>query len=784
MSNVSGPISNLIGGVSQQPAPLRLATQCEYQHNFLPSVQDGLIRRPGTTHVAKLSSAAWDEASFIHPIIRGDAERYVTVVRSGDIYVYDLNTGEAKTVSKPNGTGYLSGTDFRAVTVADYTFIVNRATKAAMSASLSPMPAFFVVVTVKVNSPRSTYSITINGTERATNTTDGNGASSGTQGIAAVLRDALVASLGTGSWNFVLRGSSIKISRTDGAAFTCRCDDSNDGAYMSVIGPETQTFSRLPAWTFKDTFTRIIGDGTSAFDDYYVKYDADSLSDGSGTWKETIAQGIPYRIDAATMPHILVRESDGTFTFKRATWADRLVGDTDSAPEPSFIGRTINDIFLHSGRLGILAGGNVVLSRHGKVFDFWPQTVTQQLDTDRIDVAATTSKVTTLRNAIPFSKKSVLMFSDQTQFELTGGELLTPQTAAITQTTEYESLPKVKPVAAGRKVYFPIARGAYVGLREYSTDGSSEETERAPDVTSHVQKYIQGSALELQVAPNEDLLTVLAATDRTILYGYRYFFTESGEKVLSSWFTLQFGATILSHFYVGSILYLVINRYNETFLERLDLSAGTADTGSAFLYRMDRKIYETALTGATYAAGWTTFTLPFTVPTDALLTAIVRVGDPALAEGYKLTIDRPSTTTVRIQGNHTASKLCLGITFYSRYTFSPIYIRRQGSAQGSTISVTAGRLQIDRMKVQYARAGAFTIRVQLPGRDPFFYDMTAYDTGAYVVGGAALKDGEFSFPVRGRNTEAVIDLISDNPLPCHFTSAGWEGRYTTRSRGV
>jgi hypothetical protein len=53
------------------------------------------------------------------------------------------------------------------------------------------------------------------------------------------------------------------------------------------------------------------------------------------------------------------------FSVSNITWSGRTKGDTLSSPDPSFVGRTLNDIFFHKNRLGFLSGENVVLSEIG-----------------------------------------------------------------------------------------------------------------------------------------------------------------------------------------------------------------------------------------------------------------------------------------------------------------------------------------------------------------------------------------------------------------------------------
>ena len=51
---------------------------------------------------------------------------------------------------------------------------------------------------------------------------------------------------------------------------------------------------------------------------------------GDGTYVETIKPNINYELDYATMPHLLIRQPNGSFTFEQGNWGDRAVGDENS----------------------------------------------------------------------------------------------------------------------------------------------------------------------------------------------------------------------------------------------------------------------------------------------------------------------------------------------------------------------------------------------------------------------------------------------------------------------
>ena len=150
MSNVAYTIPNLIQGVSQQPDAQRDPSQAEIQINGMSSIAEGLRKRDSSRAVAKVSDSLFGDA-FIHTIQRDAAEKYISVIRTTAIDVFDLE-GTAKTVNiATDALKYLTdaGKDasenvtdarsqIRAVTIADYTFVLNTQRTTEMKADTAP----------------------------------------------------------------------------------------------------------------------------------------------------------------------------------------------------------------------------------------------------------------------------------------------------------------------------------------------------------------------------------------------------------------------------------------------------------------------------------------------------------------------------------------------------------------------------------------------------------------------------------------------------------------------
>ena len=124
-------VPNLAQGVSQQPDSLRYPGQCDEQINAWATVVEGLVKRPNTNFVSKVSTSS-GAGLFTHFVKRDEDNKYCVTVSLGGVGVIDLDSGNNISVATTSiATSYLSGissplADIRALTVADYTFLVNK----------------------------------------------------------------------------------------------------------------------------------------------------------------------------------------------------------------------------------------------------------------------------------------------------------------------------------------------------------------------------------------------------------------------------------------------------------------------------------------------------------------------------------------------------------------------------------------------------------------------------------------------------------------------------------
>ena len=781
MGMISSAIPNLVQGVSQQSPALRLSSQAELQENAFPSLVEGLQKRPPLEYVATMK-ATETSGSFTHLINRDVNERYFVFINaSNEISIYDLD-GTERTVTYPDGDTYLNSTnptaDFRAVTVADYTFIINSSQTVQMSPALSPIFPYTGLIAVKQGDYNQRYAVYLDGTIAADITTSASDQTqTRTDDIASRLASAI-----NGQANFTARadGSTVVINKTNNAEFDLATYDSIGDTALSATVGTVQRFDDLPNKAPDGYIAHVQGDQTNNFDDYYVKFVSDNGTQtisGEGTWIEWIKPNIQYELDYATMPHLLIRQPDGSFTFEQAQWGDRAVGDEISIPTPSFVGNKLTDIFFFQNRLGFLSGENVNMSRISEYFDFFSTTARTILDDDPIDVAASHTKVSSLKHAIPFDRK-LLLFSDQTQFIFKGGEFLSPKNTSITQTTEYEASTVAQPAAAGNVVYFPANRGGFTAIREYYVIDDTDRSD-ATDVTSHVAKYVPDGVYSMTASTSENALVCLTDGEQSNLYVYKYHYAGR-EKVQSAWFKYTFnGITILNAEFIESALYIVGNKGGSTVLFKLHFDAGRFDPDQEYVTRLDFRLTEDDVTMVYDAvADQTTITSPITL-TDPIV--VTRGSNHGTILG----------TSLVLSGDKTAETFYVGERYTMTYEFSEPTLK-EPTGTGGRVAITGGRLQIKHWLLRYQDSGDFTVKVE-PRHRPlteyglggtFDYTGRSIGGGANVLGSTTLASGDFRFPVMSKADRLRVFIESDSHLPCQFLSAEWEGNMHLRSRRV
>jgi hypothetical protein len=316
MSLLSQTVDNLLGGVSQLPDEQRQPNQVSAMTNVHLTPLFGARKRPPAEDLGLLSSSQTGySTAFIHSVNRSSTQRYTVAVVGGDLKVFDSLTGASQTVFFPNGKAYLTGTDFRAFTVGDHTFIVNKGVTVKQAGVYATSWVAEALIFIRQVDFSATYQVYLD-EENVQYVVPGETAAAGirinTDYVAQQLYKLLTAGgIGnkiTAKFDFTLMGSTIHVKRKDGSEFTGKCYDSLADKGMRFIKASVQAIEDLPAQARDGMVIRIEGDPGSTKDNYWVIHQKSSAGVGDGIWVETTEPSANLALDNTTMPWELVRQ--------------------------------------------------------------------------------------------------------------------------------------------------------------------------------------------------------------------------------------------------------------------------------------------------------------------------------------------------------------------------------------------------------------------------------------------------------------------------------------------
>jgi len=828
-SVVSQSIPNFLNGMSQQTPTQRGINQGEDQVNLQNGLVDGLSKRPPLDFVKTIdSSNIYSNKTKFWQIQRDADNQYIVALYNGGVKVFDLD-GNEKTVTIQSGSSYLTSTNprenFKLVNIADFTFLANTGITVAADSTTSAAKVEEFLIVCKLTNYGREYKVALKHPSMAQELEvvfqlpSGNDASTDSKfRDTNKITDILLFGQSSTHWDSNANGIGFNVRRTDNNAsvsttqglanysgftshftfeafdsviygkptdnnanYTISSSDGSGNTAMYAVRDEIQDFSKLPFYGKTGVILKITGEEGDTLSDYYVKF-----SGNSGVWNETIAPATSVGLDNSTMPHALVNNNNGTFTFKELDYTDRKCGDIETNANPTFVGKKINNLTFYKNRLGILSGENLVLTENASFFNYFSTTSTQVLDTDPIDIAASGTQVNTLKNSVGFNE-SLLLFSDTAQYKLdSSGETISPTTAMLNEVSSFEHDDKVSPVSAGKFAYFAQARTNNTAIREYFADDDTL-TNDGMDITVSVGNLIPTNCYQIISNTTEDNLIFLTSdtldsqtapysgtvstTNANTMYIYKYFF-DGGEKVQNAWSKWTFtGVKIIGGMSLESFIYLLVSEGTTTKLVKLDLR-NLKDTTIGHGVYIDLKA---SVTG-TYASSTdlTTFTSPYGAKTG--LIAVDR------ANGNNYTATNTSGSTYTIVGNHTA--LYCGVPYESKYRMSTQFVR-ENTGRG-LVAVTSGRYQIRNISFNFENSGFFQVEVTPNNRDTSTAIMNGYviGTATSIVGQPAIATGTLRVPVQCQNTEFTLDIKSSSHLPMYIAGAEVEGYYHNRARRI
>jgi hypothetical protein len=702
--------------------------------------------------------------------------------------LYNTEVGDCAITTVP-ANAYLKDAnpeDIEVLTLNDYTFVLNKGKTVAMDATTTAaLPHQAMVVLSIVGTGH--YQIKLDGTLRGTYNAGSGG------DVDAILND-LVGDIhnqtfGGKTYTAVRVGAGIYISCT--AAFTIEAVGGPSQDAMYAFQDTVSTVSVLPNQAKDGYVVKVVNSADIDVDDMWLEFNASSgATYGVGTWEETVGPGITYKFDPLTMPHQLVRQADGSFTYGPVTWDDRVIGDLTTNPNPSFVGSQIRHMFLYRNRFGFLSNETVTMSRAGDLFNFFNTTALTATDDDPIDISASTAKPVTLHYVRP-TAVGLILFGDTEQFLLsTDSDILSPKTAKINTMSSYEADPNIEAVSTGISTNFIAKTPLYTkvfNLGEISNDRpplAEELTYNIPElIPSTIDHFISSAAASIM-----SLGTIGSSTV------YQYRFLQLADQRVQSWYKWTLTGTLLDQFFDQSTYYAVVANGTKVDVQSYNLRQSsdegfltlpTGEKTDVFLDYWSINPYRTYNSGT----DTTRVFLPYEMVTGKTFVVVALGGyiggsntTSSQSVGAVLSPTVAGSTGAYyadIDGDYRGRDLIVGFQYEMSLELPTFYITKK---EGSYVSSDqTADLVLHRINVATGLSGPVTYEIDLTGIPTWENVVSTTLPNTYVLNNVNLSSGSVHIvPIYQRNRNTSIRIIGDTPFPVSLLDLTWEGKYSSR----
>ena len=482
-------------------------------------------------------------------------------------------------------------------------------------------------------------------------------------------------------------------------------------------------------------------------------------------------------------------------------WAQRTSGNKENNPGPTPFkdGRQsqIKTIAFFRNRLFMSSGDVIFSSRDGDFTDLWIGDPGIIVDTDPIDVAASSNQFTPITSMVPFNEYMFINTNADTQYELMGSQnQITPFTAQLQPMTFYSTAPLVDPMTLGNNIFFYDAERLYLYFGRGGTLATAQE------LSAHCPKYLPTSFGPTAVAAAQDTLMVVDAENTSDVYAYttRY---RGDQVVQNAFYRYEYeGADVQAMHSWDNYVYNVVSRNGSFFVERQLMRYDEPN-----IPRLDRKqriplffnVTLSSVRGGTNAvfdaaSSETTIRVPFVIePAD--LDEYQVVGTDGTA--YTLCGIRDTSTDdwtdVCVSGDLSgqAAEVYIGRKFTMSIQLSPQFLRDEQN------NPREGVLNLASMVTRHFETGNYDVVAQRRGRpvadiqsdyrarDTSLMDFTttfsAIRTDTFDDSNLGISNtnyqGELVSKIMGFSDKVDIYILSDYFTPVNITNLEIRGKF-------
>ena len=803
MANYNGTINNLIQGVSQQPRIQRIDGQLESQSNCLSSIIKGFTRRP-STKLLKFIDQNFSSTSTFYTYDRGDnKEKYLLVISSGIIYIYDLETGQQKTVTNSTyAQSYLTVTDpnnIQLYTVGDTTFLLNT-DKTIESYNSSPAKSNYKYI---IHCKKASYGGVYTVHEGVTQVASVELASTVTLGASEVSKSLTLKSgldvcfpLYLNLYDRYVSNNSIQVFYWEGIIYVASTtdlqltvNDSNGNAELFCMDQEVNSYSDLPNVCPRGYKVKVTGDDDSDWNDYYVEFiSSQNVGNiGRGFWKECIGWNEPSKLNYITMPYKLVRNSNETFSIAYNTWVEKEAGDEDSNPLPSFVGDKITSMLFYQDRFVFSTSSTVCASMTSDYFNFFSDTVTSNSASDPIDTSASDNKVTDIQHMLTFNG-ALVIFSRQGQYFHSSDIAFDSDHFALVPKSHFSSSIAAKPQTSATQVYLPFNSGDYTGIKVLDTNNLTGNIQ-GRSITDYVNKYIHGTCKQILVSPDHNFLFVLTQEEPKKIYVYQWY-EQNNELKQQAWhvWDLEHIKEIKYISIIGNLLYIVCFTELEYYGEQRSMIL-TVDLYNDFIDNIKHEMHFDicSLIYGTLVTPYYRFAPHPAYAEQTTEKPIVVLCDSFEQEGRILVENTDyvwSGTWILVDTTRVTLKSGMTPYIYVGYVFnSEAELTNPYIIDYKNNIINKGILRYKQFIFTLEDTGFISVILNKNDID-YSYDFNANIFDLTNLDSFNVADYMFRIPVRERTDNLSIKLISNTHRPFRVLNLDWSGTYREKGRRI
>jgi hypothetical protein len=488
--------------------------------------------------------------------------------------------------------------------------------------------------------------------------------------------------------------------------------------------------------------------------------------------------------DSFTINTVNTQNLEGD-AFRLNYWKPRTVGAADTNPMPSFVGNTIDGISFFKNRIVFTSRENVVCSQAGDYFNFFASTVITIVDSDPIDISASSSKPIRFQHLLPIPRAGLLLFGDNAQYVLeTTTEAFAPKTAEINRLSSFSLTDTISPIDVGPSYIFVEQGDKATAVYEMNIGDNVGGKPAVQELTKPLPYYIPAAIKNLKVSQAANTFAILSAQDTKSIYLYRFF--NAGDTRYSAWFRWILPGTVESFDFDQDIMYVVTKQGSNYVLNTMSLLTETPSQSLLFEgqyldVRLDYFDYNPTLV---YKSATDTTRVCFKDGFDnSEEQPVLMYVNPAIAgyfEEQTLQYDATAPTGekyyLEAEGNQTTSKFAIGYKYEATAELPAFYFVK---AEGNKDTLNIPR--INRLKINSYNSGPYQALVVSEGRDDFLVSLPQINANYYLADNIPIiRNAESTVPILAKGNQFSFSLIADSPFPTAFTSVTWEGTYNNK----